>query len=162
MPYPELQSAFDALYPPGLHWYWKGDFVRELSDEAIAEHVRFAEVPTPLSIMHLYPIDGAVHRVAADATAWRHRDAVWSMVIAGVASNPSAHEKEAIMRWPKDYWEAVHPHCVNAAYINFMMEEGRDRIRASYGDNYERLAATKRRYDPRNLFRVNQNIEPAS
>lgn len=160
MPYPALQSMFDLLLPPGDQWYWKGDFVYELTDEAIAEHLRFAEVPTPKSLMHLYPIDGAVHRVDEDDTAWRYRDANWSMVIAGIDPDPA--EKERISEWARDYWEALHPHSADGAYVNFMMEEGQDRIRATYGDNYERLQEVKAKYDPENFFHVNQNITPAT
>ena len=159
MPYPALQAMFDDLYPPGDQWYWKGDFVYDLTDEAIAEHERFAEVPTAKSGMHLYPIDGAVHDVDADATAWYHRDATWSMVIAGVSPEPS--EVEEISDWTRDYWEALHPHSADGAYVNFMMEEGAERIRATYGENYERLREVKANYDPENFFHVNQNVEPA-
>jgi FAD/FMN-containing dehydrogenase len=159
MPYPTLQSMFDGLYPPGDQWYWKGDLVREISDEAIAEHARHGEVPNAKSTMHLYPVDGAVHRIAPDETAWRHRDAHWSMVIAGVDPDPG--RVETIETWARDYWAAVHPHTVGGAYINFMMEEGQDRIRATYGDNYPRLQEVKARYDPDNFFRVNQNIQPS-
>ncbi|EJN59299.1 FAD-binding oxidoreductase [Halogranum rubrum] len=160
MPYPVLQSMFDGLYPPGDQWYWKGDFVRDLSDEAIAEHRRFADVPTPKSTMHLYPIDGAVHDVGDDETAWNYRDATWSMVIAGVDPDPANREK--ISEWATQYWEALHPHSAGGSYVNFMMEEGDDRIRATYGDNYERLQRVKAEYDPDNVFHVNQNIEPAA
>jgi len=160
MPYPVLQSAFDGLYPPGDQWYWKGDFVRELSDEAVAQHVRFREVPTPQSTMHLYPIDGAVHRVGQEETAWNYRDANWSMVIAGVDRDPK--NRDAITRWARDYWQALHPHSAGGSYINFMMEEGPDRIRATYGSNYEQLRRIKAKYDPENFFHVNQNIEPAT
>ncbi|WP_436347265.1 FAD-binding oxidoreductase [Natronorubrum sp. FCH18a] len=159
MPYPALQSLFDDLYPPGDQWYWKGDFVRDLTDDAIAEHRRFADVPTPQSGMHLYPIDGAVHAVDGDETAWSHRDVTWSMVIFGVDRDP--YKSELIADWARDYWEAVHPHTAEASYVNFMMEEGQDRIRATYGDNYERLRELKARYDPDNFFHVNQNVEPA-
>jgi FAD/FMN-containing dehydrogenase len=160
MPYPALQSMFDDLYPPGDQLYWKGDFVYDLTDEAIAEHERFAEVPTTQSTMHLYPIDGAVHDVDADGTAWATRDATWSMVIVGVDSDPE--KVEEITDWARNYWEAVHPHSAEGAYINFMMEEGEDRIRATYGDNYERLRRVKAEYDPENFFHVNQNIEPGT
>jgi FAD/FMN-containing dehydrogenase len=159
VPYPALQGMFDGLYPPGYQWYWKGDFVRELPDEAVAEHVRFAEVPTTLSFMHLYPIDGVVHRVGNDATAWAYRDATWSMVIGGVATDSADNEK--VTEWARDYWQALHPFSAGASYINFMMEEGQDRIRATYGGNYERLRKVKAKYDTENFFHVNQNIEPA-
>jgi FAD/FMN-containing dehydrogenase len=149
---------FDGLYPKGLQWYWKGDFVKELSDEAIAEHLKFAEVPTKLSTMHLYPIDGSVHETDAEETAWKDRDVNWSMVIAGIAADPADSEK--ITSWARDYWEATHPYSAGAAYVNFMMEEGDDRIKATYGENYERLQKVKAKYDPDNFFRMNQNIKP--
>jgi FAD/FMN-containing dehydrogenase len=161
MPFPVLQSLFDALLPSGLQWYWKGDFVKTLSDEAIDAHIACAAAaPTELSLMHLYPIDGAVHRVAADATAWRARDATWSMVIAGVGHDPA--QADRLRAWARDYWRRVHPFNLDGGYVNFMMDdEGEARTRATYGANYERLAAVKAIYDPTNLFRVNQNIEPA-
>ena len=159
MPYPALQSMFDGLYPPGQQWYWKGAFVRELSDEAIAEHRRFAEVPSIPSTMHLYCVDGAAHKVGRDETAWDKRDAIWSMVIAAVDPEPTNNDR--VRRWGRDYWEALHPHTLGASYINFMMEEGQDRIKATYGGNYRRLQKVKAKYDPDNVFHVNQNIEPA-
>lgn len=161
MPYPAVQSMFDGLFPKGLQWYWRGDFVKTLSDDAIEAHLAHArETPSELSLMHLYPIDGAVHRVGANDTAWNCRDATWSMVIAGIDSNPQ--QAGAITRWAKGYWDAVHPFNPGGAYPNFMMDdEGDQRLKASFGDNYERLAAVKRRYDPGNLFNVNQNIRPA-
>jgi FAD/FMN-containing dehydrogenase len=157
MPFPALQSMFDPLLPKGFQWYWKGDFVKELPDEAIEAHLTHAtQSPTELSLMHLYPIDGAAQQVAPDATAWRFRDATWSMVIAGIDPDPNG--RAAITSWARDYWEAVHPHTMGGAYVNFMMEEGEDRVRATYGDNYDRLVAVKAEYDPANLFHVNQNI----
>ncbi|MDX1619045.1 MAG: BBE domain-containing protein, partial [Balneolaceae bacterium] len=159
MPYPVLQSLFDDLYGPGDQWYWKGDFVKEISDEAIEQHVQFAKVPTTKSTMHLYPIDGAVHDLDSDETAWAYRDATWSMVIAGVDPDPSNNDK--ITNWAKSYWEALHAHSEAGAYINFMMEEGEDRVKATYMQNYDRLAEIKAKYDPENFFHVNQNIKPA-
>jgi len=158
MPYPALQSMFDKLYGPGDQWYWKGDFVKEISDEAINEHKRYARVPTTKSTMHLYPVDGAVHNVAKDETAWNKRDARWSMVIVGVDPDPENAGK--IKTWARDYWEALHPYTLGGSYINFMMEEGEDRIKASYGDNYKRLQKVKTKYDPENFFHINQNIKP--
>ncbi len=158
MPYPMLQSAFDGLYPPGDQWYWRADFVDELSDAAIAAHQRFGAAPTPKSTMHLYPIDGAAHRVGQADTAFAYRDARWAQVMVGVSPDPADAPK--ITAWTKDYWNALHPLSAGGAYVNMMMDEGEDRIRASYRGNYERLAAVKRQYDPDNLFRVNQNIRP--
>ncbi|HLH71291.1 MAG TPA: BBE domain-containing protein, partial [Candidatus Dormibacteraeota bacterium] len=133
-----------------------------LGDEAIRRHVeQAADLPTPLSTMHLYPIDGAAHRVGPEDTAFRFRDARFAEVIVGVDPDPAG--AEAIKSWAVRYWEALHPFSVGGgAYVNFLMDEGEDRIRATYGANYPRLAAIKRRYDPRNLFHLNQNIEPAA
>jgi hypothetical protein len=161
MPYPQIQSLFDPLYPPGLQWYLKGDFINELSDEAIREHLVYAaQMPTLLSGVHFYPIDGAVHDTGPERTAWNYRDTRWSMVIFGVDPDPANAEK--VTRWAKDYWQATHPYSAGGAYVNFMMEEGQDRIEATYRGNYGRLAAVKRKYDSSNLFHVNQNIKPRS
>ncbi len=159
MPYPDLQSVFDPLYPSGLQWYWHGDFFRELNDEAIATHVKYGSaLPSPLSTMHLYPIDGAVHRVKANATAFSYRDVTWSGVIVGVDPDPDAVSR--IRDWTTAYGAALHPYSAGGAYVNFMMEEGDRRVRATYRDNHARLVEVKRRYDPDNLFRINQNIRP--
>ena len=159
MPHPVLQSAFDALYPSGDQWYWRADFVDEVPDEALAIHARFgADLPTMQSTMHLYPIDGAAHDVASSDTAWSYRDARWATVYAGVDPDPA--NVEAIRDWSIGYFEALHPHSAGGAYVNMMMDEGQERVRASYRDNYDRLAEIKRDYDPENLFRINQNIEP--
>lgn len=161
VPFVGLQALFDPLLPKGLQWYWKGDYVDELSDAAIAAHVEHgSKSPSELSLMHLYPIDGAVHDVAADATAWGARRARWSMVIAGIDPDPG--KAPELKRWASAYWAAVHEHNKHGgAYINFMMDdEGEARVRAAYGANYGRLAAAKHKYDPKNLFRVNQNIRP--
>ena len=159
MPFPALQSAFDGLYPAGHQWYWRADFVKEIPDDAVQAHAKFgAQMPTMQSTMHLYPIDGAVHDVGPTDTAWGYRDAVWGSVFAGVDPDPANAER--IRRWSVDYFEALHPHSAGGAYVNMMMDEGQDRVRASYRDNYDRLARIKATYDPGNLFRVNQNIQP--
>jgi FAD/FMN-containing dehydrogenase len=160
MPWPALQSAFDALYPPGDQWYWKADFVDELSDEAIALHAKHgAALPSMQSTMHLYPIDGAGADPAPDATAWNYRGSRYASVIVGVDPDPA--KAPELTAWARAYWEELHPHSAGGAYVNMMMhDEGADRVRASYGDNYDRLVAVKREYDPENLFRVNQNIAP--
>jgi len=160
MPFPTLQGLFDALYPPGLQRYWRGDFVTELGDAAIARHVEYgSQAPSLLSLMHLYPVDGAAGRVGRNATAFSYREAKWNMVIAGVDPEPA--NRERITAWTQAYWEAVHPHSAGGAYVNFMMDEGQERVRATYRDNYGRLVEIKGKYDPYNLFRVNQNIRPA-
>jgi FAD/FMN-containing dehydrogenase len=155
-----LQSMFDALYPAGEQWYWKSDFVNEIPDAAVDLHVQFAaELPTWKSTMHLYPIDGVAGRVPRDATAWNYRDAHWGMVIIGVSPDPADNDR--MTAWAREYWSALHPYSAGGAYVNMMMEEGQDRVRASYGDHYDRLARIKAKYDPDNLFQVNQNIKPA-
>ncbi len=159
LPQPALQSMFDGLYPQGDQWYWKADFFRDLTDEAIARHVEHGtRLPTPQSTMHLYPIDGAAGRVSTSATAWSYRDARWAEVIVGVSHDPADNNR--MTAWAKAYWEALHPFSAGGAYVNMMMEEGAERVQASYGDNFDRLAAVKATYDPTNLFRVNQNIKP--
>jgi FAD/FMN-containing dehydrogenase len=162
MPYPALQSAFDGLYEPGYQWYWRADFVKELSDDAIAQHVEHGpKMPTLHCTMHMYPIDGVASRVGDTATPWAYREARWAQVIVGVDPEPA--NAEQIKRWTVDYWEALHPFSAGGAYVNFLGEgEGQDRVRATYGKNYERLAQVKARYDPDNLFSVNQNIIPAA
>jgi FAD/FMN-containing dehydrogenase len=159
LPYPAVQGMFDSLYPAGLNWHWKGDFVREIPNDAVAMHRRFGEVPTGQSTMHLYPIDGAVNDVAVAETAWAFRDATWSMVMAGVDPDPA--NKDKIAEWSRSYWEALHPYSAGGAYVNFMMEEGVGRVQATYGPNYERLRIIKAKYDPHNFFHVNQNITPS-
>jgi FAD/FMN-containing dehydrogenase len=160
MPYPDLQGAFDELYPKGDQWYWRADFVKEIPDKAVELHAKFgAELPTMKSTMHLYPIDGAAHDAGSSDTAWSYREARWATVYAGVDPDPA--NVDPISRWSIDYQEAMHPHSAGGAYVNMMMEEGQDRVRASYRDNYDRLARVKSMYDPTNLFRRNQNIEPA-
>jgi FAD/FMN-containing dehydrogenase len=161
MPYPALQSAFDALYPPGLQWYFCADFVNELSDRAIALHIEHgSSLPTLRSTMHLYPIDGAAGAVGRHDTAFSYRDAKWAEVIVGV--DPDPKENSSIIQWTKHYFHALHPFSAGGAYVNFMMDEGEERVRATYRDNYVRLVALKRKYDPYNLFRVNQNVRPAA
>ena len=160
MPHAALQSAFDPLYPAGHQWYWRADFVDEIPDAAVEQHQRFgSRLPTFLSTMHLYPIDGAVRDVDPADTAFSYRDATWASVFAGVGVE--AVEAPAISRWSIDYFEALHPYSAGGAYVNMMMDEGEDRVRASYRGNYARLAQVKAAYDPDNLFRINQNIRPA-
>lgn len=160
MPFPVLQTLFDAVYPPGHQWYWKADFVKELNNEAIALHIEYGnQLPTPLSTMHLYPVNGAAGRVSKTDTPWNYRDATWGMVIVGVDPDPA--NKDICIEWTRSYWEALHPYSQGGAYVNMMMEEGDERVKASYGDNYKRLAQIKAKYDPQNLFRINQNIKPA-
>jgi FAD/FMN-containing dehydrogenase len=160
IPWPVLQSLFDGLYPPGLQWYWKADFFNDLSDQAIELHTKYAEqLPTMHSTMHLYPISGAVHDVGKDETAFNFRDANFAEVMVGVDPDPANNER--MIAWARNYWTALHPYSAGGGYINMIMDEGQDLVRAAYGENYDRLAQIKAKYDPDNLFRVNQNIIPA-
>ncbi len=159
IPFPALQSLFDTLYPAGLQWYWKADFFKELNDKAIDLHVKYGDrLPSPHSTMHLYPVNGAAHRVGKGDTAWSFRDANFAEVIVGVDPDPANNPR--LIQWAKDYWLALHPFSAGGGYVNMMMDEGEDNVKAAYRDGYPRLAEVKRRYDPGNLFRVNQNIKP--
>ena len=159
MPYPALNSAFDGLVPPGLQHYWKANFVKELTDDAIAAHIENGpKIPAVNSTMHIYPINGACHRVASDATAFGHRDANFATVIAGMWPDPT-HNK-ANIKWVRDYYDATAPHSEEGGYINFAADDDQGRAPANFGKNYDRLVEAKRKYDPDNLFRINQNIKP--
>jgi FAD/FMN-containing dehydrogenase len=160
MPLPMINGAFDALLPSGLQWYWKAEFIDELTDEAIAAHAEQASrMPTAASTMHMYPIDRAVHDVACDETAWAYRSSRYACVIVGIDPDPA--NAPAIREWARAYYDAIHPYSAGGTYVNFLQgDEGPDRVQASYGANYDRLVDVKRRYDPANLFRINQNIAP--
>lgn len=160
IPFPALQSMFDALYPPGLQWYWRADFFNHYDDKAIDLHVQHgSELPSMFSTMHIYPINGAVQRVGNQDTAWGYRDANFAQVIVGVDPDPNNNER--LKTWTKDYWEALHSFSAGGGYVNMIMDEGEDRVKAAYRDNYTRLAQIKAKYDPHNFFHVNQNIKPA-
>jgi FAD/FMN-containing dehydrogenase len=159
MPYPALNSAFDGLVPPGLQHYWKANFVTELTDEAIGAHLEHGpKVPVVNSTVHIYPINGVCHQVAPDATAFAYRDANFATVIAGMWPDPA--DNQANIGWVRDYYDATAPLSEQGGYINFMADDDQDRIKANYRGNYERLVTVKRKYDPGNLFHLNQNIRP--
>jgi hypothetical protein len=157
--YVRLQRMFDSLYTPGNQWYWKSDFVRELSDEAIDQHIAWsAKLPSPQSSMQLLPVNGAVHKLKTDATAFSFRDATWVQLIAGAVARPS--KREAMIKWANNYETAIRPGTLGGPYVNFMMEDEQERVKAAYRDNYDRLARVKAKYDPDNFFRVNINLNP--
>ena len=161
IPFPALQSLFDPLYPAGQRWYWRADFFNQYDDKAIALHIKYgAQLPSGQSTMHIYPINGAAGRVGRTDTAFSFRDANFAQVIVGVDPDPANDDK--LMTWAKDYWLALHPYSAGGAYLNMIMDEGEERVQASYRDNYTRLAQLKARYDPTNFFHVNQNIKPAA
>lgn len=159
MPYPSIQTLFDGLLPRGMQWYWRADFFNEMGPEIRAEHLKYgSKIPSPLSQMHLYPITGAAGRVGAEDTPWAYRDAKYAGVIVGVDPDPANADK--ITDWCKSYWEGLHEYSAGGAYSNFMMDEGQERVQASFKHNYDRLVSIKQKHDPDNLFRVNQNIKP--
>jgi FAD/FMN-containing dehydrogenase len=159
MPYPALNSAFDGLVPPGLQHYWKANFVKELTDEAIDAHLEHGpKVPAVNSTVHIYPINGACHRVAPSDTAFAYRDASFAAVIAGMWPDPA--DNESSIQWVRDFYDATAPLSEEGGYVNFMSGDDQDRIGVNYRENYDRLVDVKRRYDPENLFHLNQNIRP--
>jgi FAD/FMN-containing dehydrogenase len=159
MPYPALNAAFDALLPPGLQQYWKANFLTELSDDQIDAQLEWGpKAPTVNSTGHIYPINGAAQRVASDATAFGHRDATFATVIAGAWPDPADNDKN--IAWVKGYYEASAKYGERGGYVNFAAGDEADRLKDNYGANYSRLVEVKRKYDPGNVFRVNQNIAP--
>ena len=162
LPYQALNSAFDALLPKGLQHYWKADFVKTLTDAAIAAHVEHgSRMPCVQSTMHLYPLGGAVHRVGSSETAFSHRDVGYAALIAGTWPDPA--DNAANTAWVRDYYTAIHSHSgVDGGYVNFMAGDDADRVKQNYMGNYERLARVKADWDPGNVFRMNQNIRPAA
>jgi FAD binding domain/Berberine and berberine like len=158
MPFPALQSAFDGLYAKGSQQYWRADFFKTLSDDAVDRLCQQAQaMPTMLSTIHLYPVGGAAHRVGQGATAWSYRDADFAAVYYGV--DPDPVQATTIRDWTVQTYESLHGQSMGGAYVNFMMDEGQERVKATYRENYERLGRIKARYDPRNVFSVNQNIQ---
>jgi hypothetical protein len=159
MPYPAINTLFDALQPAGLQQYWKGNFMRELSDQAVEAHLEHgARTPNVESSTIIYPVDGACHRIAPDATAYANRDATFSTVIG--ATWPDLADNERNIRWVREYYDALRPYSEEGGYVNFMPPEDQDRVAVNYGDHYARLVEIKSRYDPSNLFHLNQNIKP--
>lgn len=160
IPHPVLNSMFDGLLTSGLYHYWKAEFINKISDEAVSVHAKFGNLlPTTLSQTHIYPINGKAHQVGSTDTAWAYRDANWAQVIVGIDPDPSASEK--FTKWVKDYYDEIHPYSAGGSYVNFIMDEGQEKVKAAYKQNYDRLAKVKAKYDPHNLFRVNQNIKPS-
>lgn len=159
IPFPALQSMFDALFPTGFQWYWKAEFFDHYDDHTIDLHIKHArELPTAFSTMHIYPINGAVHRIGKHDTAWEYRNANFLQVIVGVDPDPANAQK--LTTWARNYYQDLHPYSLGGGYVNMIMDEGQDLVKASYGDNYTRLQQIKAKYDPNNFFHINQNIKP--
>jgi len=158
MPYTALQTLAGPLYPPGRLNYWKSSFIAELGDEAFDTMIaQFQTVPSPYSAVALEHLGGAVSRVGADETAFSQRSVPYSLIITSEWTDPA--ETGQNVQWARDFWAAMRPFESEAAYVNYLDADEQDRIRASYaGGTYERMVALKKQYDPRNLFRHNQNI----
>lgn len=159
MPYPAINTLFDDLLPFGLRHYWKGWFDRTLDAAAIEGHLAFgATLPSPESATLVFPVDGACHRLGGDDTAFAYRDANLAVGIGATWHDPA--EDDDAIAWVRAYDTAVRPTSMGGGYVNFGSDDDRAQIRANYGHNYARLVEIKRRYDPQNLFRQNQNIQP--
>jgi FAD/FMN-containing dehydrogenase len=157
--YVEIQSAGDAIFPRGRRYYWKAQFLRELSDAAIDTLLTaYATAPSE-SLLVLQHVGGAIARVPATATPYANRDALYDCFPISIWDNPA--EDATRTRWARELWEAMRPFSTGGVYANNLGEEGTERIEAAYGENYARLLALKNKYDPGNFFRLNQNIKPA-
>jgi FAD/FMN-containing dehydrogenase len=159
MPFTAWQSGFDPLLTPGARNYWKSHNFVELNDETIDIAHRYAtELPSSQSEIFFAQLGGAVNRVAPDATAYAHRDANYVLNVHGRWDEAAEDEKG--VTWAREFYRETRPHATGGVYINFMTEDEADRVGSGYGPGYERLLAAKRKYDPNNLFRMNQNIDP--
>ncbi|MBS1662356.1 MAG: FAD-binding oxidoreductase [Bacteroidetes bacterium] len=160
MPFPALQGMFDPTLPKGLQWYWKGDFVTRLDNKVIADAVQqIKDAPTWQSLLHLYPVNGRAATIPPDATAWHYRKSKYAVVIAGVSEKPE--DKDIITAWTKNYASILQPSSDGGGYVNFMMNEGNNTVERIYAGNLKRLSSIKAKFDPANLFSINQNIQPA-
>jgi FAD/FMN-containing dehydrogenase len=160
MPYVAVQRMFNDAFPPGRYSYWKSSLAPQITDQlidAVVEHM--ARVPSPHSAVMLEHYHGAYGRPAPTATAYSHRRSTYDVVIIANWTNPADHERN--IAWARELFAAVQPQVSQAVYVNFLdRDDGAERIRAAYGDNYDRLVALKRTYDPTNFFRMNQNVRP--
>jgi hypothetical protein len=159
LPYLAQQRIFDDGFPTGSYYYTKADSLADLSDEAIEVLVEYAAtMPSPLSGILIQTVCGAASRVAADATAFRHRGFPYAPII--VSQWLDAAETGKNIRWARDCWGALHPFAGGGVYVNDLGENDDERVPAAYGANYQRLAGLKNKYDPDNFFRLNPNIKP--
>jgi FAD binding domain/Berberine and berberine like len=161
VPYLYIQAGNDTTFPRGRRYYWKAQFLRELTDDAIdALLSAYAQAPAVASLLVLQHLGGAIARVSKSETAYVNRDALYDCFPISIWDDPADDEKN--VEWARDAWNAVRPFSTGGVYVNNLGEEGDDRIRAAYGENYPRLLALKRKYDPTNFFRSNQNIAPTN
>jgi FAD/FMN-containing dehydrogenase len=161
IPYPALNSMLDEGFPHGLHVYWRSDFLKGLPDDAIDALVdRFNAITSPLSALLIEQFGGAVARVPADETAFAQRDALFNLAVISRWADPSTQATH--IDWARQSSEAMRPYASGGVYVNYLGAEGADRIKAAYGAKYDKLVTVKKKYDPTNLFRVNQNIQPTA
>jgi FAD/FMN-containing dehydrogenase len=161
LPYVAMQQIFDAAFPPGRQNYWKSALTGHLANEVIAAAVEYArKVPSPFTVILFAELHGAYSRVGKTETAYFHRDLQYDAIILSGWTDPGDTQRN--IRWTRELFASWEPHLAHAAYVNDLGDEGDDRARSAYGDNYPRLAALKAKYDPTNLFRLNQNIKPAA
>jgi FAD/FMN-containing dehydrogenase len=158
--YMQLQQAGDASFPRGHRFYWKAQFLREITP-AVAEALidRFPSVPSSKSFFVFQQVGGAIAKVPATATAYVNRSAAYDSFPVSIWTEPAADQ--ANISWAREMYAALRPFAMDGVYVNNLGDEGDDRVKAAYGENYTRLVALKRKYDPDNLFRLNQNIRPA-
>lgn len=159
-PFTDFQKMFDGGQPSGRHYYWKSEYLAIISDEVIDASIASAtQMTSPFSQVVIFQLAGAIAQRGEAETAATYRKAAFIHIIAASWEDPQSSEKH--VQWTRNLWEDVRPYSSGAGYANFhTQDEGEDRVRASYGSNFERLAALKEKYDPDNLFRVNQNIKP--
>jgi FAD/FMN-containing dehydrogenase len=159
MPYQELQTLFNAAYPAGRQNYYKSHYLATIDDAVIDVMVEaFATVPSPLTALGFEQLGGEVSRVFAQETAFRHREASYDIAILGEWTDPAATAHN--IQWVREVWAATEPYATGGVYVNFLAEEGDEQVKAAYGSHYQRLVTLKRKYDPANVFRLNQNIKP--
>ena len=160
MPYADWQRGPDAGFPPGRLHYWKAGWLRDLTDATITTLVdRLQTMPSSFSGIGLQHMGGAAARIAPAATAFAHRAEQYDMLILSQWADPADSERN--IAWTRETFAAMQPHLADAVYVNNLGDEGQARVQAAYGTNYERLAEVKRRYDPDNVLRLNQNVVPA-
>jgi FAD/FMN-containing dehydrogenase len=157
----QLQKAGDASFPRGHRFYWKAQFLRELTEAAAGALIdSFPSVPSAKSFFVFQQVGGAISRIAPTATAYTNRGAAYDSFPVSIWTDPAADE--ANIAWARDMYAALRPFAMDGVYVNNLGDEGHERVKAAYGQNYERLAMLKRKYDPDNLFRLNQNVRPGS
>lgn len=161
MPYPALNKLFDETFPPGLQNYWKGNYARQLSDKAIELYTEYgAKIPNEQSSIFFYPVNAACHSLGSEDTAFAYRDINFATFIAGTW--PDVSDNERNIQWVRDCYDALRPYSEEAGYVNAMSDCEQDQVATNYRQNYKRLVQLKAKYDPNNLFQLNQNISPAT